>query len=81
MAENNDLVRCPFCLGRGELRRSEVHERLADSDLPQKLKASLAEIAEPEDEAVAERSQPRSFIREVHAWNPRLPIWRRSPKE
>ena len=80
MAENNDLVQCPLCLGHGELRRSEGIGRLADPDLAEKLKDCLAEISE-KPEAVVDRSPARSFIREVHTWNPRLSIWRRSPKE
>ena len=80
MAENNDLVKCPLCLGHGELRGSEAVERLTDPDLPKKLKDYLAEFS-ADAEVVAECSQPRSFVREVHTWNPRLPIWRRSPKE
>jgi hypothetical protein len=79
MAENKDLVKCPLCQGHGELRRLEMAERLADADLPKKLETCLAELTEPA--ATTSDSQPRSFVREVHTWNPRLPIWRRSPKE
>jgi hypothetical protein len=25
--------------------------------------------------------QSRDFFKDVHTWNPKLPIWRRSPKE
>lgn len=81
MAENNDLVKCPLCQGHGELRRPEMVKRLGDTTLPKKLEACLAEITEPTVAATAIDSEPRSFVREVHTWNPRLPIWRRSPKE
>lgn len=81
MAENNDLVKCPLCQGHGELRRPEMVARLADASLPKKLEACLAEITEPAVATAAPDSEPRSFVREVHTWNPHLPIWRRSPKE
>jgi hypothetical protein len=79
MSENNDLVKCPLCQGHGELRRLEMAERLAEAELPKKLEACLTEITEPS--ATASNSEARSFVREVHTWNPRLSIWRRSPKE
>lgn len=40
-----------------------------------------AQITESSEAANAESSEPRNFEKEVHTWNPTLPMWRRSNKE
>ncbi len=78
MAE--DKVRCPLCEGRGELLRSEIAERFTNQELRKRLDARIAEILEDSGLAGA-AAKARDFQKEVHSWNPTLPIWRRSPKE
>jgi len=73
-------VRCPLCEGHGELLRSELAEKLTTAALRQRLDARIAEILQ-DAELVTSHAAKRDFEKEVHSWNPQLPIWRRSPKE
>jgi len=78
MTETN--VECPLCDGRGHILRSEIVERLTTPEQRARFEARieklLAESGLAEVQPVA-----HSFEKEVHQWNPQLPIWRRSPKE
>ena len=78
MAE--DKVKCPLCEGQGALLKSEIVERFTNQELRKRLDARIAEILEDSNLA-AVGSKARDFQKEVHTWNPTLPIWRRSPKE
>lgn len=71
-------VKCPLCEGHGQLSRPEMVGRLSDEELSQKLEEYLARLAE-NGEVLA--GATRDFQRDVHTWNPQLPMWRRSPKE
>lgn len=85
MTESHDLLKCPLCEGHGEVRRSKLIECLNDRDLKARIDAYLAEIMRREDHAdlatVAAADKPRNFQKDVHGWNPQLPMWRRSAKE
>lgn len=73
-------VKCPLCEGQGELLRSEIAEKFRNQELRKRLDARITEILE--DSAVAYATpKARDFQKEVHTWNPTLPMWRRSPKE
>lgn len=79
MAEDKK-VKCPLCEGEGKLLRSDFVERVTTPELRKRLDARIAEILEGSEMAgVAPKA--RDFQKEVHTWNPTLPIWRRSPKE
>ena len=58
------------------LKQSEIAEQSTDS----KLGKLDAETPQAGDTAV-EPKKVRNFEKEVHTWNPTLPMWRRSPKE
>ena len=79
MSEETAKVKCPFCEGRGELTRPELAERLTNKELRRRLDARIAEILE--DNVATVGPKVRDFEKEVHSWNPTLPMWRRSPKE
>jgi hypothetical protein len=87
MADNHDLVKCPLCEGHGEVRVRKVLQLLRDQTLASKIERGLCEEATPEAEptelvtVVAPAFVTRDFQRDVHSWNPQLPMWRRSPKE
>jgi hypothetical protein len=82
MAEQETRVKCPLCDGRGELLPSAVAETFATRELRKRLDARIAEIAESSGCApVGTGGKTFNFHKEVHNWNPTLPIWRRSPKE
>ena len=80
MAEINK-VRCPLCEGQGELSRLEI-ALFTPPELRKRLDARIAEILEGEGVLAGVPNAPaRNFEKEVHTWNPQLPMWRRSPKE
>jgi hypothetical protein len=86
MADNQDLLKCPLCEGHGEVRRAELVERLTDPELKPKIDSYLTGIIQPVEDAelatvAAAGKESRDFQKEVHSWNPQLPMWRRSPKE
>jgi len=78
-------VKCPLCEGHGELRRAELVERLSDGELKSKVDSAVGELVQSEEEFAAatavSRGNDRDFQKDVHSWNPQLPMWRRSPKE
>jgi hypothetical protein len=49
-------------------------------ELRQQLDARIAEILEA-NELAGVGPKLRNFEKEVHSWNPALPMWQRSPKE
>jgi hypothetical protein len=80
MVEETGKLKCPLCEGRGEVVRSEIVERFTNPELRKRLDARIAEIFEASDVAGVGR-RVRNFEKEVHTWNPTLPMWQRSPKE
>jgi len=77
--DNGDLVKCPLCGGQGQLQRSEMKQAIADKGLHDRLQGALNDAQE---ELVGAGNGPqRDFQKDVHTWNPTLPMWRRSPKE
>ena len=84
MSDHRDRVRCPLCEGHGEVRRSQLIEFFSDPELKSKLDGYLAAVAPPEQapELVASAvREKRDFEKDVHSWNPQVPMWNRSPKE
>jgi len=81
MAEPQANVKCPLCEGRGELAPSTLVETFTNPTLRKRLETRIAEIAEASGCIPATAGKNFDFQKEVHTWNPTLPIWRRSPKE
>jgi hypothetical protein len=82
MADKDDVLRCPLCQGHGELRRSELDEFLTDPELRGVIERYLAKVGETAATSAKQKANGgRDFDKEVHGWNPELPIFRRSPKE
>jgi len=75
--ENDESVNCPPCEGLAKVRRSDLLALPAGNNFREELE--VTRLAE-RDQA-GRRLQPGEFGREVHKWNPTLPLWRRSPKE
>jgi len=78
--ENDLKVKCPLCDGHGDLTRAEMAEKFATPDLRKRLDARITQILENVNLAAA-GPRVHDFQKEVHEWNPQLPMWRRSPKE
>jgi len=82
--QENDLVKCPLCSGQGELQRSELLAALNDKGLLDRLHQTLdtlVPVAESPMGTAMGATKPRDFQKDVHTWNPTLPMWTRSPKE
>jgi hypothetical protein len=82
MSDHRDRVKCPLCEGHGEVRRSQLIEFFSDPELKNKVESYLSVVVPPEPELVAATPSPkRDFQKDVHNWNPQVPMWNRSPKE
>ena len=87
MTDNHKLLVCPLCHGDGEVSTSELSDLFTGDGLRTRISRCLTaadSTLNEEGELVA--AGPREnvscdFQRDVHSWNPQLPIWRRSPKE
>lgn len=81
--KNEDLFRCPLLQGLDAMHRAELLGLINDSNLREKLEACLSQLKEKEgpSDALPKKSEAGSFDQKVHDWNPKLPIWTRSPKE
>jgi hypothetical protein len=82
--QQQHLLKCPLCEGRGELPEKDLVDRLDEKDLGHKL-ASYVENFIVADEKAAEGDAARSaqpdFKQHVDVWNCTHFLWRRSPKE
>lgn len=82
MSEQAANVKCPLCEGQGNISPLILISKFSNPELRKRLETRIAEIAEnANSEAVKNREKVVNFQKEVHNWNPALPIWRRSPKE
>jgi hypothetical protein len=81
MTDHCDRLKCPLCEGRGEVRRSQLIKFFSDPDLKSKVKSYLSMVMPPKPEMVTAASPQREFQKDVHNWNPQVPMWTRSPKE
>ncbi len=82
---NDDLVKCPLCGGFTHVDKPELLAALHDPKIRQQIENYVAELLHsPAGElASVSTSQPQAgdFNKDVHHWNPNVPVWRRSPKE
>lgn len=81
---SDDMLTCPLCQGHARISWADLISALTDRNLREKIEKSLTEITSAEEaltEVGVNGSGGRDFQKEVHSWNPQLPIWRRSPKE
>ena len=80
--ENHEMLTCPLCQGYAKVNRSDLIGLLTDRNLREKIEQYLAELAGAQPEAAGVGAKAaRDFQKEVHTWNPQLPMWNRSPKE
>jgi len=82
---NDDLVKCPLCGGFTHVEKPEVLAALQDPKIRQQVEKYIAELIQRPSGELAEvaagRAPSRDFTKDVHQWNPNVPVWRRSPKE
>jgi hypothetical protein len=82
---NDDLVKCPLCGGFTHIDNPELLAALHDPKIRHQVENYVAELlgSMPGEltGVAASKPQSRDFNRDVHHWNPNVPVWRRSPKE
>ena len=81
---NDDVVKCPLCGGFTHIEKTDLREALKNPRLREQVELYIAELLKSvvEDLAPVGVSQAgRDFQKDVHRWNPCVPMWKRSPKE
>jgi hypothetical protein len=81
---NDDVVKCPLCGGFTHIEKPELLDALKQPRIREQVENYIAELLKsPVDEltTVATTQAGHDFQKEVHKWNPCVPMWRRSPKE
>ena len=85
MTDHLDRLKCPVCDGEGEVWRYQLIQFFSDPELKAKIDSYLGSANPAEQDtaevSIAPNAEPRNFQKDVHSWNPQLPMWRRSPKE
>jgi hypothetical protein len=80
----DELVKCPVCGVFTRIDQPELVAALKDPEVREKIEHYVAGlISHRQIELVQTAAQPeaRSFQKDVHDWNPVVPMWQRSPKE
>ena len=82
---NDDLVKCPLCGGFTHIEKPELLAALHDPKIRQQVESYVAQLLRSPAEVLAgvtaSQTPSRDFNKDVHTWNPNMPVWRRSPKE
>jgi len=81
--KQEDLLKCPLLQGLDAMHRAELLGLLNDSNLRERLENCLTQHATdaPGVAVACAESKPTDFEKEVHTWDPKTPLWRRSAKE
>jgi hypothetical protein len=82
--ENDDVVKCPLCGGFSHIENPELRAALKNGRVQEQIKKYISELLQsPLDDKrpVEATGAGRDFQRDVHKWDPRVPMWQRSPKE
>ena len=82
---NDDLVKCPLCNGFTHIESPQLLAALNDPRIRGQVEQYVAELVNAPLEELARvatgKPEARDFQKDVHNWNPFVPMWRRSPKE
>ena len=81
---NDDVVKCPVCGGFTHVERLDLLQMLKEPRNRELIGKYIAELLKsPVDKSstVGATQSGRDFQKDVHSWNPCVPMWRRSPKE
>jgi hypothetical protein len=81
---NDDVVKCPLCGGFTHIENPALLQALHTPALREQIETYIAELLKSPVEdlsSVAATPAARDFQKDVHSWNPCVPMWRRSPKE
>jgi hypothetical protein len=81
---NDDVVKCPLCGGFTHIEKPELLDALRNPRLREQVERYIVELLKsPVDElsTVGATQAGGNFQKDVHRWNPCVPMWKRSPKE
>jgi len=81
---NDDVVKCPLCGGFTHIEKADLRDALSNPRLREQVERYITELLKsPVEElsSVGASQAGRDFQKDVHSWNPCVPMWRRSPKE
>jgi hypothetical protein len=82
---NDDIVKCPLCHSFAHIETPELLAALKDPRIRSQVEEYVAQLLNaPLEELVNSapgKAEQRDFQKDVHTWNPFVPMWRRSPKE
>jgi hypothetical protein len=81
---NDDVVKCPLCGGFTHIENPFLLQALHTPALREQIETYIAELLKSplgDRSSVAGPPAARDFQKDVHSWNPSVPMWRRSPKE
>jgi hypothetical protein len=81
---NDDVVKCPLCGGFTHIEKPDLLTALRSPALREQVEKYIAQLLHSlveELSSVGATQAGRDFQKDVHSWNPCVPMWRRSPKE
>jgi hypothetical protein len=81
---NDDVVKCPLCGGFTHIEKTELREALKSPRLREEIELHIAELLKSPVEdltSVGATQTGRDFQKDVHSWNPCVPMWKKSAKE
>jgi hypothetical protein len=81
---NDDVVKCPLCGGFTHIESPALLQALRTPNLREQIEKYVTELLRSPIEDlthVGATQVGRDFQKDVHTWNPAVPMWRRSPKE
>jgi hypothetical protein len=81
---NDDVVKCPLCCGFTHIEKPELLAALKEPRIREQIEKYITELlksAVDELSTVGATQKGRDFQKDVHNWNPCVPMWRRSQKE
>ena len=76
-----EILKCPFCEGRGEIEKDVLIERLREKDLGKKVETYLSNIVAAEASEELHGTPATEAKHQASTWNLTHFLWRRSPKE
>ncbi|MBZ5678981.1 MAG: hypothetical protein LAO24_02625 [Acidobacteriia bacterium] len=82
---NDDVVKCPLCGGFTHVENQELLAALKQPKIREQVEKYVADLlASPLEELAGvgvAKPVVKDFQKEVHSWNPCVPMWKRSAKE
>jgi hypothetical protein len=82
---NDDVAKCPMCGGFTHIENAQLRDALKNPSIRKQVEKYVAELVDAPQEELASvgagKPEARDFQKDVHTWNPFVPMWRRSPKE